>query len=294
MHLPAHLAGRFTFPGTELSVARMGYGAMQLPGADAWGPPKDRARALSLLREAIALGVDHIDTADFYGPRVANELIREALYPYPDGLVIVSKVGFRRDLDGSWIPACSPDELRAQVEADRRTLGLDVLPIVSLRLDRKPGPLGPALQSLEALLQLREQGAIAHIALSNVSPQQVDEALGVAPIVCVQNPYNLARREDDALIGQLAARGIAYMPCRPLSDFTSAQRDELAAIARARSGTMLQVALAWLLQHSPNILVIPGTSSIEHLRENVAATSLQLPTDMVARLEAIGEPDEPD
>lgn len=285
----ASAAGRFTFPDTDLSVCRMGYGTMRLTGPHIWGPPADRDAALAVLREALALGVDHLDTADFYGPHVTNELILEALAPYPDDLVIVTKVGFRRTDDADWVPANSEADLRGQVDDNRRRLGLDVLPIANLRMGASASGIsaGPLARPLELLATLQQEGAIAHIGLSTVSQDEVDEAAQIVPIVCVQNEYNLAKRDDDAMIDALAARGIAYVPYFPLGGFSPLQSDTLAAVAADAEASPLQVALAWLLQRSSNILVIPGTSSVDHLRENVDAASLALPEEAIARLDAM-------
>jgi pyridoxine 4-dehydrogenase len=290
------LAGSFTLPGTSMTVNRMGYGAMQLAGRDGnklvWGPPRDIDGAVALLREAVASGVNHIDTADFYGPHVTNQIIRKALHPYPDDLVIVTKVSVRRGDDGSWIPAFSREELTAAVHDNLRNLGLDVLDVVNLRSTFSIH--GPAEGSIEApltvLAELQQKGLIRHIGLSNVTPAQIAEARQIAPIVCVQNQYNLAHRSDDALIADLARDGIAYVPFFPLGGFTPLQSSTLSDVAARLAATPMQVALAWLLQRSPNLLVIPGTSSIEHLRENLESSLLQIPPEVIADLDAIGEP----
>jgi pyridoxine 4-dehydrogenase len=288
------LAGSFTLPGTSMTVNRMGYGAMQLAGRDGnklvWGPPRDIDAAIALLREAVASGVNHIDTSDFYGPHVTNQIIRKALSPYPDNLVIVTKISVRRGEDGSWIPAFSREELTAAVRDNLRNLGLDVLDVVNLRSMFSIHE--PAEGSIEApltvLAELQQKGLERHIGLSNVTPAQIAEARQIAPIVCVQNQYNLAQRTDDALIADLARDGIAYVPFFPLGGFTPLQSTTLSDVAARLGARPLQVALAWLLQRSPNILVIPGTSSIEHLRENLRSSMLQIPPEVIARLDAIG------
>jgi aryl-alcohol dehydrogenase-like predicted oxidoreductase len=289
-------SGTFRLGGR--SVKRMGYGAMQLAGPGVFGPPKDRDAAIAVLREAIAAGVDHVDTSDFYGPHVTNRLIREALAPYPDDLVIVTKIGARRGDDASWLPAFSPAELRSAVEDNLRNLGLDAMDVVNLRLlldaDQPGGGThGPVEGSIEPFLavvaDLQRQGLIRHIGLSNATPRQVAEARGMVEIVCVQNHYNLAHRGDDALIDELAADGIAYVPFFPLGGFSPLQSGTLDAIAKRLGHTPMQVALAWLLQRSPNILLIPGTSSVAHLRENLAAAEIDLPADAIAELDGIGK-----
>ena len=288
------LAGTFTLPGTSMTVNRMGYGAMQLAGRDGnklvWGPPRDIDRAIALLREAVASGVNHIDTSDFYGPHVTNQIIRKALYPYPDNLVIVTKISVRRGEDGSWIPAFSREELTAAVHDNLRNLGLDVIDVVNLRSMFSIHE--PAEGSLEApltvLAELQQKGLVRHIGLSNVTPVQIAEARQIAPIVCVQNHYNLAHRTDDALVADLARDGIAYVPFFPLGGFTPLQSTTLSDVAARLGATPMQVALAWLLDRSPNILVIPGTSSIEHLRENLRSSMLQIPPEVIADLDAIG------
>jgi aryl-alcohol dehydrogenase-like predicted oxidoreductase len=273
------------------TVKRVGYGAMQLAGPGVFGPPKDRTGALAVLREAVASGVDHIDTSDFYGPHITNQLIREALHPYPKGLVIVTKVGARRGQDGSWNRAFSAEELTNAVHDNLRNLGLNTLEVVNLRL--MFGVHGPAEGSikapLETLADLQHQGLVQHIGLSNVTPEQLDEAVGIAKIVCVQNHYNLAHRHDDTLIDRLAAAGIAYVPFFPLGGFTPLQSTALSDVARRLSATPMQVALSWLLQRAPNILLIPGTSTVAHLRENLAAADLKLPSDELSVLEQIAE-----
>ena len=270
------------------TVKRLGYGAMQLAGPHVFGPPKDRDGALAVLREAVASGVDHIDTSDFYGPHVTNQLIREALHPYPDNLVIVTKIGARRSADGSWDPAFSPEELTGAVHDNLRNLGVDALDVVNLRVMFAQGPAeGSIAEALSALAGLQRQGLVRHIGLSNVTARQVAEARGMAEIVCVQNHYNLVTRGDDALIDELAEAGIAYVPFFPLGGFTPLQSATLSDVAGTLDATPMQVALAWLLRRSPNILLIPGTSSVAHLQENLAAASLDLPDDAMAALDRI-------
>jgi len=288
------LAGSFTLPGTSMTVNRMGYGAMQLAGRDGnklvCGPPRDIDGATALLREAVAGGVNHIDTADFYGPQVTNQIIRKALFPYLDDLVIVTKVSVRRGEDGSWIPAFSREDLTAAIHDNLRNLGLDVIDVVNLRSMFSVHE--PAEGSIEApltvLAELQQKGLVRHIGLSNVTVAQIAEAREIAPIVCVQNMYNLAQRTDDALIDDLARNGIAYVPFFPLGGFSPLQSAALSNVAARLEATPMQVALAWLLQRSPNILLIPGTSSIGHLRENLKAATLQLPSEVVAELDLIG------
>ena len=284
MSLHANLRGSFTLPGSSLSVKRMGYGAMPLAGPHAWGPPRNTDAALAVLREAVVLGINHIDTSDYYGPHVTNQLIRRALSPYPDDLVIVTKIGFKRGTDGVFLPDFSPESLTAAVYNNLRTLGLDVLDVVNLRLE---GPDASVEQPLSVLVNLQRQGLIRHIGISHVTHRQFIQAVALAEIVCVQNLYNLAHREDDALIDMLADRGVAYTPYFPLGGFPPRHASALSAAASRLGATPLQVALAWLLQRSPNILLIPGTSSVEHLRENVGATTVQLPTDVLADLDGI-------
>jgi pyridoxine 4-dehydrogenase len=292
-----NLAGSFTLPGTSMTVNRVGYGAMQLAGRDGdklvWGPPRDVEEAIAVLQEAVASGVNHIDTADFYGPHVTNQIIRKALSPYPDDLTIVTKVSARRGEDGSWIPAFSSEELTAQVHDNLRNLGVDVLDVVNLRSMFSIHE--PAEGSMEApltvLAELQQKGLIRHIGVSNVTPAQVAEARGIVPIVCVQNHYNLVHRADEALIGDLAHHGIAYVPFFPLGGFTPLQSAELSDIAASLGAMPMQVALAWLLHRSPNILLIPGTSSRNHLRENLQATQLQIPSEVLANLNSIGKPE---
>lgn len=289
MTTSVNLGGAFTFPNTSMTVNRMGYGAMQLAGPQVWGPPRDIDAAVAVLREAVASGVNHIDTSDFYGPHVTNQIIRRALHPYVDGLVIVTKLGARRGEDKSWIHALSRQELIDGVHDNLRNLGLDVLDVVNLRVG---GVMGPAEGSIEepltVLAELKQQGLIRHLGLSNVSPEQVAEGQKISEIVCVQNLYNVAQRNDDALIDDLAAQGIAYVPFFPLGGFTPLQSSELDAVAASLGSTPMQVALAWLLQRSPNMLLIPGTSSVEHLRENLKAAAIQLPGEVLTRLDAIG------
>jgi pyridoxine 4-dehydrogenase len=282
-------AGTFTLGNR--AVKRIGYGAMQLAGPGVFGPPKDRAAALAVLREAVAQGMDHIDTSDFYGPHVTNQIIREALHPYRDGLVIVTKVGARRDDKGGWLPASSPSELRQAVHDNLRNLGLDTLEVVNLRsmLDVHGPKEGSLEEPLTALAEMRRQGLIRHIGLSNVTHQQVIDGRRICPIACVQNMYNLAHRVDDDLVDELARDGVPYVPFFPLGGFTPLQSTALSGVARALDATPMQVALAWLLQRSPNLLLIPGTSSVAHLRENLAAVDVRLSADVVAELDRIAE-----
>lgn len=279
--------GTFTMGG-DLTVTRMGYGAMQLAGPGVFGPPADRDAAVAVLREAVELGITHIDTSGYYGPRVTNQIIREALYPYPEDLRIVTKVGAARDANGGWPEAQAPEQLREQVEENLRDLGLDAMDVVNLR---NPGQRGPQPGSIAgpftALAELRQEGLIRHLGLSNVTAGQVAEAQSIAPVACVQNHYNLASRGDDDLIGSLAAQGIAYVPFFPLGGFNPLQSGTLDAVAERLGAARMTVALAWLLHRSPNILLIPGTSSVAHLRENVAAADLALPADALAELDAI-------
>ena len=273
----------------DLQVSRFGYGAMQLAGPGVFGPPADRDGALAVLREAVDLGITHIDTSDSYGPRITNELIREALAPYPETLHIATKVGGRRDAQGGWPPAREPDELRRQVEDNLDALGLERLDLVYLRLGTAQGPEeGSVADSFAALLALQEEGVIRHLGLSNATPAQLREARSLGPIVSVQNLYNLAYRKDDELIDELAADGVAYVPFFPLGGFTPLQSAALADVAARRNAAPMSVALAWLLQRSPNILLIPGTSSVAHLRENVAGAGLTLTAEDLAELERIG------
>jgi len=280
-----------TFPLAGRTVNRLGYGAMQLAGPGVFGPPKDHATALAVLREAVAHGVNHIDTSDFYGPHITNQIIREALAPYPDDLVIVTKISARRGPDASWIPALSREELTAAVHDNLRNLGLDVLEVVNLR--SMIDPHHPAEGSLEApltvLAELQRQGLIRHIGLSHVTPTQIADGRRICDIVCVQNAYNIANRHDDALIDDLARQGIPYVPYFPLGGFTPLQSATLNTVAARLGFTPMQVALAWLLQRSENILLIPGTSSLAHLKENLAAASIALPEDAVHALNSIGD-----
>ena len=272
------------------TVKRLGYGAMQLAGPGVFGPPKDRGAALAVLREAVASGVDHIDTSDFYGPHVTNQIIREALHPYPDDLVIVTKVSARRGPDGSWLPAFSREELTSAVHDNLRNLGLDVLEVVNLRaMFSVHGPAeGSIAAPLTVLAELQRKGLIRHIGLSNVTPAQIAEGRGICEIVCVQNMYNVAARADDPLIDALNRDGIPYVPFFPLGGFTPLQSSTLSDVAARLGATPMQVALAWLLRRSPNILLIPGTSSLAHLRENLAAAALDLPQEAMAALDGIG------
>ena len=278
-----------TFKLGVRTVKRLGYGAMQLAGPGVFGPPKDRAGALAVLREAVERGVDHIDTSDFYGPHVTNQIIREALHPYRDDLVIVTKISARRDEKGGWIPALSRAELTQAVHDNLRNLGLDVLEVVNLRsmLDVHGPAEGSLEEPLTVLAELQQQGLVRHIGLSNVTRKQVADGRRICPIVCVQNMYNLAQRADDALIAELASEGTAYVPFFPLGGFTPLQSTTLSDVARRLDATPMQVALAWLLQRSPNLLLIPGTSSVGHLRENLASVDLQLSADVVAELDQI-------
>jgi aryl-alcohol dehydrogenase-like predicted oxidoreductase len=286
----ARLGGNFTLPGTSIALTRMGYGAMQLAGPQVWGPPRDPAAAVAILREAVGSGVNHIDTSDFYGPHVTNQLIKNALHPYPRELTIITKIGYRRGPDKSWVPSLSSRSLNEDVRANLRNLGLDVLDVVNLRLGTNSGPSeGSIAEPLSALEALRQQGHIRHIGLSNVTANQLVEAQSIANIVCVQNFYNVAQRHDDPFIDELAAHGIPYVPFFPLGGFTPLQSSVLDTVAAEVEATPMQVALAWLLQRSPNILLIPGTSSLDHLRQNIDAVSLVLPSEVVARLDAIGE-----
>jgi len=283
------LGGSFALAGTSMSLQRMGYGAMQLAGPQVWGPPRDTDAAIAVLREAVAAGVNHIDTSDFYGPHVTNQIIKRALHPYPNGLTIVTKVGARRPPDKSWVHALSRQELIDGVHDNLRNLGLDSLDVVNLRVGAVMGPSeGSIEEPLTVLAELKRQGLIRHLGLSNVTPAQLAEVQKITEIVCVQNSYNVANRQDDGFIDDLARRGIAYVPFFPLGGFTPLQSSALDAAAAALRATPMQVALAWLLQRSPNILLIPGTSSIGHLRENLAAAKLELPAEMVADLDLIG------
>jgi pyridoxine 4-dehydrogenase len=288
------LAGSFTLPGTSIAVNRMGYGAMQLTGRDGnkvvWGPPRDVDEAIAVLREAVASGVNHIDTSDYYGPHVTNQIIRKALSPYPTNLMIVTKFGARRPDDGSWVPALSREDLTAAVHDNLRNLGLDVLDVVNLRsMFSDHGPAeGSIEEPMTVLAEFQQKGLIRHIGVSNITAAQIAEARRIAPIVCVQNMYNLVARTDDVLVDDLARDGIAYVPFFPLGGFSPLQSAALSDIAARLEATPMQVALAWLLQRSPNILLIPGTSSIKHLRENLKAGTLQIPAEVVAELDSIG------
>jgi pyridoxine 4-dehydrogenase len=284
----------FTLAGTSISLNRMGYGAMQLAGKSGdklvWGPPRDVDTAIAVLQEAVASGVNHIDTSDFYGPHITNQIIRKALHPYPSELTIVTKVGFARGTDGSWFPAASREQLTSAIHDNLRNLGLDVLDIVNLRGGSNHGPNTDSIEApLSALAELKQQGLIRHLGLSNASPEQFKEAQKIAEIVCVQNLYNVANRSDDKFIDHLTSQGIAYVPFFPLGGFTPLQSSELNTIAKELQATPMQVALAWLLHRSPNILLIPGTSSLDHLRENLKAATLQLPAKMLSALDAIGK-----
>jgi pyridoxine 4-dehydrogenase len=283
------LGGRFTLPGTSMTLNRMGYGAMQLAGPDVWGPPRDVDGAIAVLREAVASGVNHIDTSDFYGPHVTNQIIKRALHPYRDGLVIVTKVGARRGQDKSWLHARSRRELTDAVHDNLRNLGLDTLDVVNLRVGGVMGPQeGSIEEPLTVLGELKEQGLIRHLGVSNVSAEQFAEAQKITDIVCVQNFYNVAHRNDDGFIADLAEQGTAYVPFFPLGGFTPLQSSKLDAAAASLHTTPMQVALAWLLQRSPNIMLIPGTSSVEHLRENLSGSALDLPSEIIADLDSIG------
>lgn len=286
------LAGSFSLPGTSLRLNRMGYGAMQLAGREGdklvWGPPRHVDEAVAVLREAVTSGVNHIDTADYYGPHVTNQIIRKALSPYPDDLVIVTKVGARRGEDGSWIHALSRQELIQGVHDNLRNLGVDALDVVNLRVGGMMEPSEASIgEPLSALAELKRQGLIRHIGLSNITPTQFSEAQAITDIVCVQNFYNLAHRNDDAFIDDLSAQGIAYVPFFPLGGFAPLQSSALDRAAASVQATTMQVALAWLLRRSPNILVIPGTSSLQHLRENLQASTLQIPSGVLASLNSI-------
>jgi aryl-alcohol dehydrogenase-like predicted oxidoreductase len=284
------LGGTYTLPGTSTNVHRMGYGAMQLAGPEVWGPPRDVDAAVAVLREAIASGVNHIDTSDYYGPHVTNQIIKRALHPYPADLVIVTKVGARRGEDKSWLHALSRQELTDGVHDNLRNLGVERLDVVNLRVGGVMAPSeGSIEEPLTVLAELKSQGLIGHIGVSNVTPQQFREAQRITEIVCVQNFYNVAQRSDDAFIDALAQQGIAYVPFFPLGGFTPLQSSVLDRVAGSLQATPMQVALAWLLQRSPNILLIPGTSSINHLRENLGAAALGLSSATIAELNAIAK-----
>ncbi len=282
--------GAFPLPTTNLTLHRMGYGAMQLAGPGVWGPPKDHAAAIAVLREAVESGVNHIDTSDFYGPHVTNQIIREALHPYPDTLTIVTKVGGVRGPDASWHPAQSPAELKQAVHDNLRNLGVDALDVVNMRAFGSGHGVGEGSieEQFTALAELQQQGLIRHLGVSNVTVAQLEEARAIAPVGCVQNHYNLAHREDDALIDHLTGQDIAYVPFFPLGGFTPLQSSTLSSVATQLGATPMQVALAWLLHRAPNILLIPGTSSVHHLRENLAAADLVLPPETLQDLDSIG------
>ncbi|RWF64360.1 aldo/keto reductase family oxidoreductase [Mesorhizobium sp. M4B.F.Ca.ET.190.01.1.1] len=279
-----------TFTLGSHTVKRLGYGAMQLAGPHVFGPPRDRDAALAVLREAVSSGVDHIDTCDYYGPHVTNQIIREALSPYPKDLVLVTKIGARRGSDASWLPANSPTELEQAVHDNLRNLGLEVLDVVNLRIMFGMGPTEGSIEAqLTALAELQRKGLVRHIGLSNVTPAQIEEGLRICKIVCVQNQYNLAHRDDDALIDQLAREGTAYVPFFPLGGFSPLQSSTLSRVAERLGATPMQVALAWLLRRSPNILLIPGTSSVGHLRENLAAAELELSAEVLDELDGVAK-----
>jgi len=286
--LPATAAGTFTL-AEDLTVTRMGYGAMQLAGPNVFGPPADRAEAVAVLREAVALGITHIDTSDFYGPYVTNEIIKEALHPYPDGLHIVTKVGALRDAEGNWVvPSIAPEQLRQAIYDNLQHLGLEALDVVNLRVGGLQGPVpGSIAEPFSVLVQMQQEGLIKHLGVSTVNAEQIAEVQAIAPVVCVQNFYNLANRQDDELIDSLAEQGIAYVPYFPLGGFSPLQSNELQTVANRLNTSPMAVALAWLLQRSPNILLIPGTSSVAHLRTNVAAASLTLSEEDLAELNSI-------
>jgi pyridoxine 4-dehydrogenase len=289
MTTPSNLGGSFTLPNTSITVNRVGYGAMQLAGPGVWGPPRDIAAAVAVLQEAVDSGVNHIDTSDFYGPHVTNQIIKQALHPYPEELTIVTKVGAVRGPDKSWNHALSPQQLTDAVHDNLRNLGLDALHVVNLRVGGIASPVdGSIAEPFTALADLQRQGLIQHLGVSNITSTQLAEAQSIAPVVCVQNFYNIANRSDDAFITDLAQQGIAYVPFFPLGGFTPLQSSTLDQTAASLRATSMQVALAWLLQRSPNILLIPGTSSVEHLRENLSIASLQLPPEMIAELDSIG------
>jgi aryl-alcohol dehydrogenase-like predicted oxidoreductase len=289
----SNLGGTFSFPNTSITINRIGYGAMQLAGKDGdklvWGPPRDIPGAITVLREAVASGVNHIDTSDYYGPHITNQLIKQALHPYPDDLVIVTKVGNRRGSDGSWPHARSRQDIIDAVHDNLRNLGLDRLHVVNLRLGGFSGPEDEAFEEpLSTLAELKQKGLIQHVGLSTVSPAQLAEAQAITEIVCIQNFYNLAQRGDDSFIDSLAAQGIAYVPYFPLGGFSPLQSSRLNEVATSLEATPMQVALAWLLHRSPNILLIPGTSSVQHLRENLKAAGLKLPDQALADLDSVG------
>jgi pyridoxine 4-dehydrogenase len=280
----ADLAGNFTLSGTSITLNRMGYGAMQLAGPHVWGPPRDVDAAITVLREAVEAGVNHIDTSDYYGPHVTNQLIKQALHPYPEGLVIVTKVGARRGADKSWLHALSRQELIDGVHDNLRNLARDTLDVVNFRVMGH----GTIEEPLTVLAELQRQGLIRHIGLSNVTPKQFAQGRTITEIVCVQNAYNVAHRSDDGFIDDLAARGVAYVPFFPLGGFTPLQSSTLDAAAASLQATPIQLALAWLLRRSPNILLIPGTSSVAHLRENLKASVLEIPREVLGHLDSLG------
>ena len=283
-----NLGGSFTFPGTSMTVHRLGYGAMQLAGPGVWGPPRDPDAAVAVLREAVAAGVNHIDTSDFYGPHVTNQLIKEALHPYPEQLRIVTKVGARRDAEGNWPRALAPHQLRQAIRDNLTNLGLDALDVVNLRVGGLDAPEPSSIaEPFSVLAEMQQEGLIRHFGVSTVTAEQIAEAQSIAPVVCVQNFYNIAHRQDVSLIDSLAEQGIAYVPYLPLGGFSPLQSDTLSSVAARLDASPMSVALAWLLQRSPNILLIPGTSSVEHLRENVAGAGLQLPDDAIKELDDI-------
>jgi pyridoxine 4-dehydrogenase len=284
------LAGSFTLPGTSMTVKRMGYGAMQLAGPGVWGPPRDVNAAVAVLREAVESGVNHIDTSDFYGPHVTNQIIKQALHPYPEDLVIVTKLGARRGEDKSWLHALSRQELIDGVYDNLRNLGLNALDVVNLRVGEMAEPVpGSIEEQITVLAELKRQGLIRQIGLSNVTAEQLAEGQTITEIVCVQNFYNVVHRNDEAFIDSLAQQGIAYVPFFPLGGFTPLQSSVLNRIAGSMQASPMQIALAWLLQRSPNILLIPGTSSVNHLRENLAAAAFELPSEAIAELDAIAK-----
>ncbi|HZP04970.1 MAG TPA: aldo/keto reductase family oxidoreductase [Terracidiphilus sp.] len=288
MTTQTNIGGSFTFVNTVLTVNRMGYGAMQLAGPQVWGPPRDPEEAIRVLHEAIDAGVNHIDTSDFYGPHVTNQIIKRALHPYPDGLVLVTKVGARRGADKSWMHALSRQELIDAVHDNLRNLGLEQLNIVNLRVGGISKPSDQSIEEpLTVLAELKRQGLIRHLGLSNVTPGQLTEARKITEIVCVQNFFNIAQRDDDAFVDELAKQGIAYVPFFPLGGFTPLQSSGLNAVAASVDATPMQVALAWLLHRAPNILLIPGTSSVKHLRENLQAATLKLNPETIAKLDSI-------
>ena len=282
------LGGEFTFPGTDRTVRRMGYGAMRLSGPGIYGPPKDRSEAIRVLRTAVEAGVNHIDTSDFYGPHVTNQILREALHPYPSDLVLVTKVGARREPDRSWHEASSKEELVAAVEDNLRNLHVEQLEVVNLRVFGHATPEeGPIGDKMEVMAELQRQGKVAHVGISAATATQVKEAQGIVPIVCVQNEYNVVNRRDDALIDDLRAQGIAYVPYFPLGGFAPLQGEVLERASTAVGATVLQVALAWVMQRAPNVLAIPGTSSVGHLEENLRAAEIALPAEVVAALDGL-------